>query len=129
MLVVAGVARFLPLAALSMGGAIHGIPRSHEEAAATAGAGWLRTIVGVVAPQLARATAATWVIVFVLVFGELGASILVVPPGGETLPIRIYTLIANALPAQVAAMALLQVIATLTPLLLLATLFRRTAVR
>lgn len=129
MLVVAGIARFLPLAALSMGSAMHSIPRSHEEAAVTAGAGWLRTVVGVVAPQLARAAAATWVIVFVLAFGELGASILVVPPGGETLPIRIYTLIANALPAQVAALAILQVIATLTPLLLLATLFRRAAVR
>jgi iron(III) transport system permease protein len=129
MLVVAGLARFLPLAVLSMGSAIHSIPRSHEEAAATAGAGWLRTIAGVVAPQLARAAAATWVIVFVLAFGELGASILVVPPGGETLPIRIYTLIANALPAQVAALALLQVVATLTPLLVLAMVFRRAAVR
>jgi iron(III) transport system permease protein len=129
MLVVAGIARFLPLAALSMGSAIHSIPRSHEEAAATAGAGWLRTIAGVVVPQLARAAAATWVIVFVLAFGELGASILVVPPGGDTLPIRIYTLIANALPAQVAALALLQVIATLAPLLFLAALFRRAAVR
>jgi iron(III) transport system permease protein len=129
MLVVAGVARFLPLAALSMGGAMHSIPRSQEEAAVTAGAGWFRTMAVIIAPQLARAVVATWVIVFVLAFGELGASILVIPPGSETLPIRIYTLIANALPAQVAALALLQVAATLLPLLLLATLFRRVAVR
>jgi iron(III) transport system permease protein len=129
MLVVASVARFLPLAALIMGSAMHSIPRSQEEAAVTAGAGWLRTITHIVGPQLARAAAATWVIVFVLAFGELGASILVVPPGAETLPIRIYTLIANALPAEVAALALLQVAATLLPLVALATLFRRVAVR
>jgi iron(III) transport system permease protein len=129
MLVVASLARFLPLAALSMGSAMHSIPRSQEEAAVTAGAGWFRTTTHIIGPQLARAAAATWVIVFVLAFGELGASILVVPPGTETLPIRIYTLIANALPAQVAALALLQVVATLLPLIALARLFRRVAVR
>jgi hypothetical protein len=36
-----------------------------------------------------------------LAFGELGAGVLVTPPGESTLPIRIYTLIANAPPAQV----------------------------
>ena len=51
---------------------------------------------------------AVWVVVFVLAFGELGASILVAPPGETTLPIRIYTLIANAPPSQVAALALVQ---------------------
>ena len=60
-----------------------------------------------------------WVIVFTLAFGELGASVLVTPPGESTLPIRIYTLIANAPPAQVAALALLQVAVIFCPLALL----------
>lgn len=59
-------------------------------------------------------------IVFILAFGELGASILVAPPGESTLPIRIYTLIANAPPAEVAALALLQSLVVLAPLALLA---------
>ena len=54
---------------------------------------------------------------FVLAFGELGASILVAPPGEATLPIRIYTLIANTPPSQVAALALLQAAVIFTPLL------------
>jgi iron(III) transport system permease protein len=54
------------------------------------------------------AIAATWAVVFVLAFGELGATILVAPPGESTLPVRIYTLIANAPSSQVAALALLQ---------------------
>ena len=49
-----------------------------------------------------------WVVAFVLAFGELGASILVAPPGEATLPIRIYTIIANTPSSNVAMLALLQ---------------------
>ena len=52
--------------------------------------------------------AATWILTFILAFGELGVSLLVAPPGESTLPIRVYTLIANAPSSQVAALALLQ---------------------
>jgi len=55
----------------------------------------------------------------VLAFGELGATILVAPPGESTLPIRIYTMIANAPSAQVAALALLQACVIFAPLALL----------
>ena len=66
------------------------------------------------------ALAAAWIVVFVLSFGELGASVLIAPPGESTLPIRIYTIIANTPPAQVAALALLQAVVVLTPLVVLA---------
>jgi ABC-type spermidine/putrescine transport system permease subunit II len=52
--------------------------------------------------------AAAWIVVFVLAFGELGVSILVAPPGDTTLPIRIYTMIANTPASHVAVFALLQ---------------------
>ena len=60
--------------------------------------------------------AAAWVIAFVLVFGELGVSILVAPPGEATLPIRVYTIIANTLSSHVAALALLQTAVIFVPL-------------
>jgi ABC-type spermidine/putrescine transport system permease subunit II len=47
-------------------------------------------------------------IAFILAFGELGVSILVAPPGEATLPIRVYTIIANTSPSHVAALALFQ---------------------
>ena len=72
------------------------------------GAGWLRTIRGIVLPQMRLGIAAAWVVAFVLAFGELGVSILVSPPGEATLPIRIYTIIANTPASHVAALALLQ---------------------
>ena len=96
MLVLGYVARYLPVAALVMAAAMRHVPVSHEEAAAVSGAGWLRSTWHVVLPQVRLAMAATWVLTFILAFGELGVSLLVAPPGESTLPIRVYTLIANA---------------------------------
>jgi ABC-type spermidine/putrescine transport system permease subunit II len=94
---------------------------SQEEAAAVGGAGWLRTIGGIVLPQMRSGIAAAWVVAFVLAFGELGVSILVAPPGEATLPIRVYTMIANAPSSQVAALALFQALVIFTPLAAFAT--------
>jgi iron(III) transport system permease protein len=113
------LARFTPLAALALAASVRRVPSSHEEAAAVSGAGWGRTMRYIVVPQVTRGLVAVWVIVFTLAFGELGASVLVTPPGESTLPIRIYTLIANAPPAQVAALALLQIAVIFCPLALL----------
>jgi len=76
-------------------------------------------MIRIVLPQIRPGLLAAWVIVFTLAFGELGASVLVTPPGESTLPIRIYTLIANTPPSQVAALALLQVGVILCPLALI----------
>ena len=116
MLLLVYVARFLPVAVLILAAAVQHIPLSHEEAAAASGAGWLRTIGRIVVPQLQLGLAAAWIVVFVLAFGELGASVLVAPPGESTLPIRIYTMIANAPQGHIAALALLQTIVIFTPL-------------
>jgi iron(III) transport system permease protein len=119
MLVLAYLARFLPVAALGLAATIRYVPTSHEEAAAVAGAGWWRTMRHVVLPQIPLALLATWIVVFILAFGELGASVLVAPPGEATLPIRVYTIIANTPPAHVAALALLQSMVVLAPLVVL----------
>jgi iron(III) transport system permease protein len=119
MLVLAYVARFAPVGALALAAIVRAVPQSHEEAAAVAGAGWLRTITHIVLPQIRVGLLAVWVITFILAFGEVGASILVAPPGESTLPIRVYTLTANAPPGHVAALALFQSFIILIPLTLL----------
>ncbi len=128
MFVLAYLARFVPVAALILSTAVRYVPISHEEAAAAAGAGWLRTMYRIVLPQLRLALAAAWIVVFVLSFGELGASVLIAPPGESTLPIRIYTIIANTPPAQVAALALLQAVVVFTPLMVLVAVTSRRVV-
>jgi iron(III) transport system permease protein len=125
MFILVYLARFVPVAALVVAAAVRYVPVSHEEAAAAAGAGWLRTMWRIVLPQLRLGLVTAWVVVFVLSFGELGASVLISPPGESTLPIRIYTIIANAPPAQVAALALLQTMVILTPLAVLGTVAAR----
>jgi iron(III) transport system permease protein len=122
MFILVYLARFVPVAALMLAAAVRYVPISHEEAAAAAGAGWLRTMRRIVVPQLRLGIAAAWIVAFVLSFGELGASVLIAPPGESTLPIRIYTIIANAPPAQVAALALLQALVIFTPLAVLGTI-------
>jgi ABC-type spermidine/putrescine transport system permease subunit II len=74
----------------------------------------------IVVPQIRLGLLTAWVIAFVLAFGELGVSILIAPAGEATLPIRIYTIIANTSPSHVAALALLQTTVILSPLALLA---------
>jgi len=110
------LAKLTPLAALAIAAGLRRVPASHQEAAAVSGVGWSRTMTRIVLPQVRFSLLAAWVIVFTLAFGELGASVLVTPPGESTLPIRIYTLIANTPPSQVAALALLQVAVIFCPL-------------
>jgi iron(III) transport system permease protein len=117
------LARFVPVAALAVAAAMRSVPVAHEEAAAVSGAGWVRTMTGIVLPQITRDLLAAWVVSFVLAFGEVGTTILVAPAGESTLPIRVYTLIANAPPGHVAALALFQAAVGLCPLVLLGLAF------
>jgi iron(III) transport system permease protein len=124
-IVVAYLARFVPVAALILATGVRQISKSSEEAAEIAGASWTRIFGGIVLPQLRTGIAATWVVSFIFCFGELGATILVAPPGESTLPTRVYTLIANTPSSDVASLALMQVGITLIPLVLLSVLVRR----
>ena len=117
-IVVGYLARFLPVAALILAASVRQISTSFEEAAEVAGAGWPRTFARIVIPQMRAGIIAAWVVSFIFAFGELGATILVAPPGESTLPVRVYTLIANAPSAEVAALALTQTVIVLIPLAL-----------
>jgi iron(III) transport system permease protein len=115
-IVIAYLARFVPVAALMLAASVRQVPSSFEEAAEVAGAGWLRIFSRVVISQIHTGIAAAWVVSFIFAFGELGATVLVSPPGETTLPVRVYTMIANAPSGQVAALALMQAGIILIPL-------------
>jgi iron(III) transport system permease protein len=118
------LARFVPVAALILAPSIRQIPVSSEEAAMVSGAGWSRTFRRIILPQARASLVAAWVVTFIFAFSELGMTVLVAPPGESTLPVRIYTLIANSPASDIAALALMQASIILMPLAAL-TLFAR----
>jgi iron(III) transport system permease protein len=119
-IVVAYLVRFVPVAALILASAMRQVPASFEEAAEVAGASWHRALARIVFPQITASTAAAFIVSFIFAFGELGATVLVAPPGESTLPVRVYTLIANAPSSQVASLALMQAGIVLAPVIVFA---------
>jgi len=91
-LVVAGVARFFPVAYLVLRAHLVRVPQSQWEAARfvpTRWGRWWRVRVPLVAPGLTAAAVA----VALLASQELAAAVLLAPPGHEPLLVRIYNLL------------------------------------
>ena len=78
-----------------------------EEAAALSGARWTRVIGRIVAPLSKHSLMVAFFIVFILAFGELGTTLLIIPPGRETIPIKIYNLMHYGADQKVAALCLI----------------------
>jgi len=76
MVLIAYLARFVPVATLILAATLRQVPVSFEEAAELPGAGWLRIFTRVVLPQIKTGIAAVWVVAFIFAFGELGATAL-----------------------------------------------------
>lgn len=123
-LIVANLARFLPLGVLLVAAAGRQISPSLEEAAALAGASWFRRWRRIWLPQMRNALIAVGGLTFVFAFGELGTAVLVAPPGLMTLPVHVYTVVANAPPGELARLALVQAAAGLAGVVLLARVSR-----
>jgi ABC-type Fe3+ transport system permease subunit/DNA-binding beta-propeller fold protein YncE len=68
-------------------------------------------------PQIAPQVGATWYIVFLLCLWDVESMILVVPPGGETLALRIFNLLHYGHNAQVNALCLILLVVAVLPLL------------
>ena len=124
--VIAYVARFLPIAALLSAAFLRRIPASAEEAAIVSGASWRRTISRVILPMARNGLAAVWLVMFILMFGDVALAILVAPPGEANLAVRAYTLMANSPIGDVARIALVQIVLSVLPLAVLAAVARRT---
>jgi iron(III) transport system permease protein len=91
------------------------IPPSMEEAAQIAGAGWFRRMWLIVVPLARRSLLASWLVGYIFSLRDTGITMLVYPAGHETLPVRIFTLMANGSPELIAALCMVMIIATLLP--------------
>jgi iron(III) transport system permease protein len=93
------------------------VPASMEEAAASAGASWTRRLGFIVLPLVKHALVGGWLIAYIFCLRETGITMLVYPPGYDTLPVRIFTLMANGAPDLIAAACVLMIMVTTLPLL------------
>lgn len=123
------VGQFAAVSSRLCASAVAALPRHLEEAAQLAGARWLRRMLHIVAPLAAPGLAAAWLASFLFCLRDLGISMIVYPPGADTLPVRSFMLMANGAPPLVAALCVLMITAALGPLVALAASLHRMTAR
>ena len=95
------------------------IPHSQVEAAQLAGANPFQVLRFILAPLSKKALLITWVIGFIFSLRETTMTMLLYPPGYDTLPIYILTQMANGEPGMIAALSVIMILMSLLPLLVL----------
>lgn len=105
MVVLASLARFGPLATVAVVVAASHMDRSALEASVVS-ATPMRALRRVVAPQLAAPALAGGLLVAAFAAGELGATLMVLPPGSSTAVVRAFNLLHYGASEEVAAIAL-----------------------
>lgn len=110
------IAKYTALGERVMAATFAQIPRSMEEAAQIVGAGWFRRLTGILIPLAKRGIIATWLVGFIFCLRDLDITMMVYPPAHDTLPVRIFTLMANSPEETIAALSVIMVVITLVPL-------------
>ena len=105
--------------------ALASIPRSMEEAAAVAGAGWARRLATIAMPLAWKGLAGAWLLAFLFCFRDTGIAMVVYPPGRDTLTVRLFTMMANGRPEVIAALCMLILASVAAPLAVLGILDAR----
>ncbi|HHT9124598.1 MAG TPA: ABC transporter permease [Candidatus Brocadiia bacterium] len=113
------IAQFTALGERIMATTFSQIPHSMEETAQIVGVGWFRRLCGILIPQAKRGLIATWLVGFIFCLRDLGITMMVYPPDHDTLPVRIFTLMANAPEEVIAALCMTMVVVTFLPLCVL----------
>lgn len=116
MIIIGYLARYVPMAALLLGAYLQQLPTSREEAAIVFGTHWWRMLGRIVIPSARLGLAVIWTICFIFMFGELGTTVLVSPPGTTTLPVRVYAIMANSPDRRIAELCLMQTLVILLSL-------------
>ncbi|MBM4401653.1 MAG: iron ABC transporter permease [Candidatus Cloacimonetes bacterium] len=115
-IIIAGyLIRFFPYASEILRTFFAQIDKKLIEAAKLTGASNLQALRKVLIPLLTPGLIAAWLVSFILCLTELGTTILIQPPGWQTLPIRIFVLMHYGAPELVAALCLILIVITVIP--------------
>jgi iron(III) transport system permease protein len=96
------------------------IPTSLDEAGRLGGAMWARRLFRISIPLSTRTLVCSWLAAYILCLRDVPIALMTAPPGGDPLPARILTLMANGAPPMIASLCLIMAIASLIPLVILA---------
>lgn len=125
MIIIGYTVRFLPFGIRVAAAGIKKVPQELEDAAELVKTHWLDKLKGIVLPLTHPALIVAWAITFVLAIGELEATLLIIPAGETTLPIRIFTLMHYGANKLVAALSVILVALGAIPLILIPSLKRK----
>ena len=109
-LLLAYVARFIPLGVRAASASLQQIDPSLEEGARIAGAGWGQTMQSVTLPLMRGGLIAGWLLVFVPAIQELSASILLFSSSSMTLAVAVYNLYETGYLEPVSALAIVNMV-------------------
>lgn len=112
--------RFFPVAVFLAQGALARVPRELEEAAALAGRGPAGRFLAAVLPNAAPGLATAWLAVYVLSATEIGATVLISPPGKPLLAPAVMNFMRRGQDQEVAACQILLLGVIALPLVLVA---------
>lgn len=110
------IAKYAALGERIMAASFSQVPPSMEEAAQITGAGWFRRLTHVLLPLSKRGLAGTWLIGFIFCLRDLDITMIVYPPAHDTLPVRIFTLMANSPEEVIAALSIIMIAIAMMPL-------------
>jgi len=113
--VLALVTRFTPVATIILYSAIKGRNSYLEDVTRLHYPGFLRVWIRIRIPMLLPTLLSSSLLVFAFSFGELGATLLVVPPGNSTLTIKIYNYLHYGSTSTVAVLCLCMLLLTFIP--------------
>ncbi|HEY7662396.1 MAG TPA: ABC transporter permease subunit, partial [Xanthobacteraceae bacterium] len=106
-LLLAYVARYIPLGVRAANSSLRQVDPSLEESAQILGASWTTTLREVTLPLIRPGLFAGWLLVFVPVIQELSASILLFSSSSITLAVAVYNLYETGYIEPVAALAMI----------------------
>ena len=100
------------------------IPHSLIESAKLSGASWRQIIWFIVLPLTKDALIVAWIVGFIFSLRESTLTMLVYPAGSDTLPLYIFTQMANGDPKIIASLCLIMILLVILPLSIYLTLKR-----
>ncbi len=106
-IIIGYVGKFSFISAKIIANTIKQIPKSLDEAAQIEGIKPFTSLRKILIPLIMPALFVAFMIAFIFSIGELGITIMLYPPGTEIMPIKVYTIMANAPQALTSSMTLI----------------------